>query len=246
MYEKIKKLVPKTIIQHNEKLLRSLMSIVYIGNKYQCNICHFKMSNFIKLENNDKLCPKCGSLARARRLWSLLENEIQEKKILHFSPSKSIRTKIESLSHTDYITSDYAGEFDAAKQLNIESIDEPDDEFDFVICYHILEHVKNDIKAMKELKRVIKPEGVCIIQTPFKPGDIYENDAIKTDEERLIHFGQKDHLRIYSAEGLMNRLESVGFRTELRKYNEIENNRNGYKIGEKLIIVKKPVSNTVE
>ena len=243
MYGKIKRLIPNVIIKRNEKLLRTLISIVYIGNKYQCNICHFKMSNFIKLENNNKLCPKCGSLGRTRRLWSLLENEIQGKKILHFSPSKSIKTKIESYSNSKYITSDYAGEFDAMKKLNIESIDEPKDEFDLVICFHILEHVENDIKAMKELQRIIKPKGMCIIQTPFKTGDIYENNAVKTDQERLIHFGQKDHLRIYSAEGLMKRMESVGFQTRLKEYNEVENNRNGYNIDEKLIIAEKSVTN---
>ena len=96
---------------------------------------------------------------------------------------------------------------------------------------------------MKELQRIIKPKGMCIIQTPFKTGDIYENNAVKTDEERLIHFGQKDHLRIYSAEGLMKRMESVGFQTRLKEYNEVENNLNGYNIDEKLIIAEKSVTN---
>jgi len=239
MYEKIKKLVPKKLVEQNEKLLRDLISIGYIGNKYFCNICHFKMSNFIKLQNNDKLCPKCGSLSRTRRLWDLLENEIQEKKTLHFSPSKSIKTKLESFINAEYITTDYAGEFNASKRLNIESINEPNDEFDLIICYHILEHIENDTKAMKELNRILKHKGICVIQTPFKTGDIYENDAIKTDEERLMHFGQKDHLRIYSVEGLMNRLRSVGFKTKLIEYTEVENNKKGYNIDEKIIIAEK-------
>ncbi|WP_188465544.1 class I SAM-dependent methyltransferase [Bizionia arctica] len=199
------------------------------------------MSNFIKLDNNDKLCPKCGSLARTRRLWSILENDIHGKKVLHFSPSKSLKTKIESFNDIEYITTDFVGEFNATKRLNIESIDEPNDAYDLIICYHILEHVENDTKAMEELERILKPEGRCIIQTPFKAGDIYENDTVKTDEERLIHFGQKDHLRIYSAEGLINRLKSVGFNTKLLEFKEIENNWHGFKIDENLIIAEKSV-----
>jgi len=107
-----------------------------------------------------------------------------------------------------------------------------------VICYHILEHIEDDIKAMKELNRILKPKGECIIQTPFKTGEIYENEEVKTEEERLIHFGQKDHLRIYSVKGLMNRLESVGFQTKLKEYKEIDNNY-GYNINEKVIIAEK-------
>ena len=242
MYEKLKKIIPKTVIKNNEKLLRNLVSIFYIGNKYQCNICSFKMSHFIKLKNNNKLCPKCGSLGRTRKLWSLIENNIDGKTILHFSPSPSIKAKIELINNINYVTTDYAGEFKASKKLNIESIDEPNDTYDLVICYHILEHIENDIKAMKELIRIIKPNGKCLIQTPFKTGNIYENNEIKTEEERLLHFGQKDHLRIYSVEGLRNRLERVGFKTNLEEHKTIKNNNYGYKTDEKIIIAEKPIS----
>ncbi|MEJ6793130.1 MAG: hypothetical protein QNK89_10480 [Lacinutrix sp.] len=51
---------------------------------------------------------------------------------------------------------------------------------------------------MSELLRILKPKGKCYIQTPFKTGDIYEDSDIKTEEQSLLHFGQEDHLRIYS------------------------------------------------
>ena len=242
MYEQLKKRIPKTFIKNNEKLLRNLVSIFYIGNNYQCNICNFKMSRFIKLNNNNRLCPKCGSLPRTRKLWDLLQHEIQDKTVLHFSPSSSIKRKIELFDNITYVTSDYAGEFIATKRLDIESIDEPNDTYDIIICYHVLEHIEHDIKAMKELLRIIKPTGRCFIQTPFKTGDTYENDEVKTDEERLIHFGQKDHVRIYSAENLMDRLESVGFHTKLRVYETADNNTYGFNSNEKVIIAEKPVT----
>jgi len=55
-------------------------------------------------------------------------------------------------------------------QYDITDLDIPDDSFDLIICYHILEHVEEDLKAMQELYRVMKKSGVCIIQTPFKEG----------------------------------------------------------------------------
>lgn len=240
MYERLKKLIPKKFLKQNEKHLRALVSIFYKENKYQCNICNFRMSKFIELENKDRLCPKCASFSRTRRLWSVLENRVQAKKILHFSPSNSIKNKLEAIKNVEYITSDFAGEFDALKNLNIEAIDEPENCYDLIICYHILEHIQNDNLAMKELYRILRPQGICIIQTPFKTGEIYENDSVKTDEERLGHFGQKDHLRIYSPKGLMKRLNNAGFKTNVLEFQEKENNFYGYKIEEKIILAVKP------
>ena len=239
MYERIKWLIPSVFIKKNERFLRRFISLFYMGNKYQCNICDFKMSSFVVLKNRDKLCPNCGSRSRTRRLWSLLEDKIDGQKILHFSPSKSIKQKIESIKSIDYTSTDYAGEFQASKKLNIEAIEESDNSYDLVICYHILEHIPNDLQAMKELYRILIPNGICFIQTPFKSGDIYENESIKTEEERLQHFGQKDHLRIYSVKGLMDRLESVGFDLQLLKYEEIEGNKYGFNPNENIIKARK-------
>jgi 2-polyprenyl-3-methyl-5-hydroxy-6-metoxy-1,4-benzoquinol methylase len=84
------------------------------------------------------------------------------------------KNKKKSQENLKYITSDYAGEFKDSKRLNIESIDEHNNKYDLVICYHILEHIQHDLKAMKELYRIIKPKGECFIQTSFKTGKIYE------------------------------------------------------------------------
>jgi len=243
LYEKIKhtikKIIPSSLIQRNEEALRKVVSLAYIGNKHQCNVCGFKMSKFITLANMDKLCPRCGSLPRTRRLWNLLENELQGKNILHFSPSKRLRKNIESIKNIQYTTTDYAGEFDAMKKLNIEDIDEPDNTFDLIICYHVLEHIEQDLTAMKELNRILKPNGICMIQTPFKDGAIYENENVKTEAERLAHFGQKDHVRIYSPQGLIDRLQSVGFKTDLKTYENSVDNKLGFSISEKIIIAQK-------
>ena len=91
-------------------------------------------------------------------------------------------------------------------------------QFDLIICYHILEHVIDDVNAMKELHRVLKPNGTVLIQTPFKEGDIYENYNISSEAERLLHFGQEDHVRIYSIDGLKNRLENSGFTISVTQF----------------------------
>ena len=241
MYEQLKNLIPKSFITKNEKSLRKLVAAFYTGTTNQCNVCNFEMSRFITLKNSDQICPKCGSIGRNRKLWSLIEGELSGKTVLHFSPSPSIQEKIQASLVKKYITTDYAGEFNAIKNLNIEAINEPDHSYDLIICYHILEHITNDLQAMSELFRITQPGGKCIIQTPFKEGEIYEDAAIKTDYDRLKHFGQEDHVRIYSVKGLCDRLESAGFTTNVVYSDALENNKNGFKKGEKIIWAYKPV-----
>ncbi|MER3328395.1 MAG: class I SAM-dependent methyltransferase [Candidatus Kapaibacterium sp.] len=197
------------------------------------------MSKFIILSNGNKLCPMCGSLPRTRRLWQLVEPEVAGKDILHFSPSKTMRDKIASSNPKSYITTDYEDEFEADKRHDIQAIDEPDNSFDIILCYHVLEHIPDDKKAMSELYRVLKPGGFCYIQTPFKDGDIYEDSSVTTSVDRLLHFGQKDHLRIYSAQGLKSRLEENGFKAEFKEYTEPNDNRLGLNQMEIVLVATK-------
>ena len=140
----------------------------------------------------------------------------------------------------EYVSSDISGDFISDVSYDIKDIDSADRSFDLMICYHILEHIDDDLKAMSELWRVLKKGGYCIVQTPFKEGAIYEDDSITLPEEREKHFGQSDHVRIYSAEGLRSRLERAGFRVEVRNYTEKYENVHGFNEQETVLICHKP------
>ena len=87
-----------------------------------------------------------------------------------------------------------------------------DNFFDVIICNHVLEHVKDDQKAMSELFRVLKPEGFAILQIPISKTarETFEDFSITTPEDREKYFGQKDHVRIYGQD-YKKRLESFVF-----------------------------------
>lgn len=245
MYSKlknlVKKILPRRMLSRYEKGLRRLASFPYRGSTYQCNICDFRLSRFVTLPNGERLCPRCGSLPRTRRLHQMLHGQIAlaGKRVLHFSPPAALADRIGRSEVEEYVTTDYAGEFSAQKNLDITDMAEPDEAYDLIICYHVLEHVENDQQAMRELYRVLKKDGVCLIQTPFKDGDIYEDPTIRSAAERLVHFGQEDHVRIYSPTGLQARLERVGFEVKILKFHEPEKNRFGYKEQEKVLLAIK-------
>ena len=205
--------IPKKLLFRIEPILRKCYAVTKQGSNHECVICDFKASDWVQLPNNDLLCPNCGSLARDRRLWQILKEQYIKSniQILDFSPSRPLFRKWKKEKNVNHIASDLSGDFMADVAYDITQIVEKENTFDLIICYHILEHVIDDVKAMSELYRVLKPNGTVLIQTPFKEGEIYEDYSITSEAERLLHFGQEDHVRVYSVEGLKTRLESVGF-----------------------------------
>lgn len=236
----VRRVIPAGLLAKHEYPLRSIIAIRYRGKRYRCNICGYGLRAFVRFNDEELLCPRCGSSSRARRLYMLLENEVNPgEKILHFSPSGAIRREYESKSNIEYSTTDYAGEFMADKCIDITDIDESDNAYDRIICYHILEHIEEDKKAMMELFRILKPGGCCLIQTPFRE-KMFEDQSIIAREDRLINFGQEDHVRIYSVEGLQNRLTEHGFMVEVLLMNGDTDEYYGLYPGEYILKACKP------
>lgn len=224
-----KKIIPKSLFEKNKVLLRKVASLPYRGSKFQCNVCDVKLRKFVPVSEDDKLCPNCGSRSRTRQLYQLIQElpDVKDFRTLHFSPSLIFSEKLRA-QIDNYITSDFVNEFESDVQYDITAIPEKENCFDLIICFHILEHIMDDEKAIAELYRILKPNGICFIQTPFKEGDIYENESITSPEDRLKHFGQEDHVRIYSITGLQSRLEKYGFKTEKLSFSYDEFNTFGF------------------
>jgi len=89
-------------------------------------------------------------------------------------------------------------------------------QFDAFICSHVLEHIDEDVKAMKELYRILKQGGWGIAMVPINLAlkEIYENPTVKEVGDRWKHFGQDDHVRMYSKQGFVDRLKSAGFKVD--------------------------------
>jgi SAM-dependent methyltransferase len=133
---------------------------------------------------------------------------------LHFAPERCFLPVFKQLLGSKYHTSEYNPSVPATHHYDIQKIDAPDHSFNMVICSHVLEHVPNDHAALQEIIRILKPGGRAFIQVPMWPSEkhpTYENPAIDDPRDRIIHFGQWDHLRNYGHDVLQT-IQNAGFK----------------------------------
>ncbi|MFH1196288.1 MAG: glycoside hydrolase family 99-like domain-containing protein [bacterium] len=189
-----------------------------------CPICNSQYSHFqsagIKPRPN-ALCRECGSLERHRTLWLYLSrktNFFKDKiKLLDIAPSKCLSGIFKKLPNVEYMSIDLNSPL-AMRHMDITSLDFPDDSFDCIICYHVLEHIPDDRKAMRELRRVLKPGGWAILQVPMTGlAKTLEDPSITSPEKRKEIFGQEDHVRSYGLD-YKDRLEEAGFNVSVDKF----------------------------
>ena len=139
-------------------------------HKYICPICNYKGPFMDKNNRHHAKCPKCGELERAR-MAMLVVNEIyddhkaSQTDVLHISPENFLR-KIFKKKYKSYISSDLYRK-DVDHQFDIEEIPYPDNSFDLIFASHVLEYVKNDKKAINEIKRVLRPGGLAFLPVPM-------------------------------------------------------------------------------
>jgi SAM-dependent methyltransferase len=90
-----------------------------------------------------------------------------------------------------------------------------------MLCSHVLEHVPDDRAAISELCRVLRPRGTALVLTPYRPDrPTYEDPSVTKPLDRMIAFGQQDHVRIYGND-LADHLRAAGFDVEDRTPTEL-------------------------
>ena len=92
-----------------------------------------------------------------------------------------------------------------------EDLPYPNEYFDRVVCSSSLEHFKNDIKALKEMHRVLKPNGSVILTTDSFSYPI--SDELK-ERHRQFHYV----VNYYTEETLKKRFRISGFEMRRSEY----------------------------
>src|SRR5262249_39299254 len=158
-------------------------------------------------------CPRCRSHPRHRAIALLLaRGDLPGTRLLHFAPEPLFDPVFARLPQIERVTADLYAPADL--RLDITDMDLPDNSFDLILCSHAPERVPDDRAAMSELRRVLASGGVCLVLTPYRPGQpTYEDPSITAPLDRMVAFGQQDHVRIYGID-LSDRLRDAGFEVE--------------------------------
>lgn len=165
-------------------------------------------------------CQNCGASDRDRFMGYFMRKNtklIHNKRVIEFAPSQPISKLIQSYQPQKFQTADkYMPGVDLKNDLT-KLDDIPTASCDLFICSHVLEHIEKDRDAMKELLRILSPEGVGILIVPLSMmiPEIIEDSTKTSEKERWKYFGQGDHVRLYERKGFVQRLKESGFAVKI-------------------------------
>jgi len=205
----------------------SLRSLFYLGKSFTCPCCGRRFRKLLThgiIPRPNARCPRCGSLERHRLLWLYYQQETnlfsENLKVLHFAPEHAFQKVFRRLPNLHYTSADLSKPA-AMVKMDMTNIPCATHTFDVVLCNHVLEHIQEDEKAMREMFRVLKPGGRAIIQTPVDPqaAETLEDAGVVSPQDRERLFGHSEHVRVYGRD-LTERLARVGFIVNVENYSE--------------------------
>ena len=228
------------IIMGKVRKLFHTARIILLGKK--CCLCNTRFYEYLPTGTDAKvwedlhgigagkrkaICPHCGCSDRERLVYLYIKDTYLPKhsekriKCLHIAPENQLSFFLRSQHNIDYTAGDKRCDgYDYPEYVQpIDIMDlssKSDNAYDLIICNHVLEHVQNDIVAMQGLNRILKQDGIAILQVPYalKLKKTIEDSSINNPETRFKLFGQSDHVRLYGTD-YSSRLKRAGFRVEI-------------------------------
>jgi SAM-dependent methyltransferase len=160
---------------NNNKTVRFIKQLLCDhSSKFNCPICNY-IGPFLSIrpktgKRYHAQCPQCGAFER-HRLQQLTLNILEKKydfstmHLLHFAPehffSDYFKQRVRIYETADLLMNnvDY--------QVDITSLPFNNETFDVVFASHVLEHVKDDEAALKEIARILTYRGIAILPVPI-------------------------------------------------------------------------------
>lgn len=222
-------------------LPRARRKELFSGERRYCLLCQSSLRDFFAFGVNGRLglrpnawCPVCGSLERQRLIWMFLQQETDlfdpyPKTLLHVAPERVLEAKLKRVPTLAYLTADL-DDPRAMVKMDITEIPFPDNSFDVILCSHVLEHVPDDRRAMRELNRVLEPDGWAVLLVPLTAEKTFEDPSITAPEERERLFDQRDHVRRYGPD-FADRLREAGFRVRVYRPSDLADAQDIVRLG---------------
>lgn len=217
-------LVPAWVVVPGRLLIFRTRALFYQGDAVHCPCCGGRYSKFLDVGKPSRAaaCPGCDSRERQRLLYLYLRDRTNlfsaRLRALHVAPEDCLQPAVSRLRNLDYLSADISSSA-AMVRMDVMDIQFPDNSFDVILCSHVLEHVDDDRKAMREFRRILRPGGWAILQVPvdMTRERTFEDPFVTAAAEREQLFGQWDHVRVYGRD-YPHRLAEAGFQVKVIPY----------------------------
>lgn len=228
------------------KLLRYALAGLVPGGRCHCVICDHRVWRFMPYRTGSRgtpalmhalhtvgsdpdhfECPRCGAHDRERHLLMYLRASgvlkgFRDSTVLHFAPERRLSRFIAEAGPAKHVLADLFPSTPGVQRVDMLDMPFADASFDCVIANHVLEHVSDIRRALGEIRRVLRQEGLAILQTPYsaKLHHTWEDAGIDTDEARLQAYGQEDHVRLFGRD-VFEYIEAAGFENQVRMHAQL-------------------------
>ena len=234
-----------TVRRHGKVVKRAFRLPQYLGSQYQCPICGTGLRAFKPIgqsywRDTEKFgtihpasaletfniaafyCPRCDSSDRERLTALYLDRVFRSfdrgrsYRLIEFAPNEALPKWLKRHPFIRYSSADLMRKT-VDERIDLTAMNRyADGSVDIILCSHVLEHVPEDRKAMREIRRVLKPDGFAVLLVPLVVGvdDTHEDSSIVSEELRWKYFGMGDHVRQYGKRDFVARLEDAGLQVE--------------------------------
>lgn len=119
---------------------------------------------------NGRLSPE-GALPRCQGCRSLERHRAYRTAFAALDPTRFSGLSALQFSPDPVVESGWFGrheisEYGTDTALDLQAIDRPDASYDVVVVNHVLEHVPDDLAALRELDRVVRTDGFVFLSVP--------------------------------------------------------------------------------
>lgn len=199
--------------------LRQARLLPQFEDPAECPVCGTVVESFLPSGLQrvvpDRMCPTCTSLERHRAVWLYFQQRTnlftEPLRMLDVAPDRAFGPRFAELPNVCYLSADLASP-KAMIRLDLTDAPHPDASFDVIYVSHVLEHIPDDRRAMREIYRILRPGGWAVLLVPMFGATTREDPTVVDPAERERLFGQDNHVRMYGHDGeYERRLGEAGF-----------------------------------